>query len=110
MTVIEQAFKVQKQHDLKERFERDFFEGCVKAEVITVSEIDKKSGRYTYLKKFFTIISCSINFYQISESQSEVIGSEKELEERLSNIFKVLSKKLIESIPVDELYKLNSAY
>ncbi|PTP02769.1 hypothetical protein CWN88_09920 [Vibrio splendidus] len=105
MKVIEQAFKVQKQHDLKERFERDFFEGCVKAEIIKSEEIDKKSGRYKYLKKFFTINSYSINFYQISESQSEVIDSEKELEERLSNIFKVLAKKLIESIPVDELHK-----
>ncbi|MGF1699610.1 hypothetical protein L4D09_04745 [Photobacterium makurazakiensis] len=107
MTAIEQAFKVQKQHDLKERFERDFFEGCVKAEVITASEIDKKSGRYTYLKQFFTINNCSINFYQISESQSKVIDSEKELEERLSTIFKVLAKKLIESIPVEELYRSN---
>lgn len=107
MTVIEQAFKVQKQHDLKEYFERKFFEGCIKSGLITVSEIEEKEGRYNYLNKFFKINNSSIDLYHISESQSEEVTSDVELEDRLSNIFKILSKKLIESIPVDELYKSN---
>ncbi|WP_199479917.1 hypothetical protein [Vibrio harveyi] len=107
MTVIEQAFELQKKHDLEELFERKFFEGCIKSGLITVSEIEEKEGRYNYLNKFFKINNSSIDLYHISESQSEEVTSDAELEERLSNIFKILSKKLIESVPLDELYKLN---
>lgn len=105
MTAIELAFELQKRHDIKERFERNFFEGCIKSGLITVSELEEKKGKYNYLNKFFKINNSAINLYHISESQSEEVTSEVELEERLSNIFKILSKTLIESIPLDELYR-----
>ncbi|MFA0672540.1 hypothetical protein AB4584_25480 [Vibrio splendidus] len=105
MTVIEEAYKVQDKHNLEKSFERIFFEGCIKSGLITVSEVEEKKGRYNYLNKFFKVNNSSINLYHISESESEEVTSKVELEKRLSNIFKILSKKLIESIPVDELYR-----
>lgn len=107
MTVIAEAYKVQDKHDLEKSFERTFFEGCIKSGLITVSEIEEKKGRYNYLNKFFKVNNSSINLYHISESESEEVTSKAELEKRLSNIYKILSKKLIESIPVDELYRSN---
>lgn len=107
MTVIEQALELQRKYELKERFEREFFEGCVKAGIITVLEVEEKKGKFNYLNNFFKINNSSISFYHISESQSEKVDTEKELEQRLSHMFKILSKKLIESIPIDELYSSN---
>ncbi|HCG6537992.1 hypothetical protein V3H21_17925 [Vibrio parahaemolyticus] len=107
MTVIEQALELQRKYELKERFEREFFEGCVKAGIISVLEIEEKKGKFDYLNKFFKINNSSISLYNISNSRSEKVDTEKELEERLSYMFKVLSKKMIESIPVAELYRSN---